>query len=92
MVERRLPAEAVGFRSARTRGHPRRHAGGGEDVGVGEGMAHQAGMVARSGMPGKRRHYRSPAGGTTGVTETRTRTRLPGSKGSRERYLTPLCT
>ena len=45
--DERLPSEVVGFRSARARCHACRHAGGGQKVGVGEGLVHWAGIVAR---------------------------------------------
>src|SRR6476469_1658292 len=40
-VGERLPGADVGFRSARTRGHPCRHAGGGQDRHGGEGGGHR---------------------------------------------------
>src|SRR5690606_4670865 len=86
------PSSGTGIRSARARGHPGRHAGGGQDVGVGKGVFHRAHRRTRRPCTATKSCGQGVSAETTGVTETRTCTRLPGSTGSRERYFTPLCT
>ncbi len=88
-----LPSEHVGFRSAGTRGHAGGHPGGAGVVLKGVCL-HRARILAR--MWARRNRCASHRGGATmasgmyGVTETRMRSRLPGSSGNRERYLVPL--
>lgn len=89
----RLPSENVGFRSAGTRRHAGGHPGGAGVVLKGV-CVHRARILAR--MRARRNRCGPHRGGATmasgmyGVTETRIRSRLPGSSGSRERYLVPL--
>ncbi len=75
--------------SARARGHPRRHAGGAQDDGVGAGGMHRARILAWRGGGRKRGADHLPASGTTGCRLNCTRRRLPGSYGRRERYFMP---
>lgn len=72
----RLPSALARLRSAGARGHACRHAGGGQDLGVGADRHHRGRIVAWRGTAGKPPAH-SPL--TTGVTDTRTLTRLPGS-------------
>src|SRR5690606_31437532 len=92
----RLPSENVGFRSARARSHPGGHPGCACGVRLKVGI-HGPVMVARVRRPRKpvrgaeaAAHGERVTSPTQGVTETRTRMRLPGSSPSRERYLVPL--
>src|SRR5690606_38698678 len=81
----RLPSEKVGFRSARARRHPGGHPGGASGVRLKVGI-HGPGMVACVRRPckpvrgaGAAAQGERVASPTQGVTETRTRMRLPGS-------------
>ena len=90
-----LPSRNVGQRSARARGHARRHVGRGQDVGVGVMRVHEganARMRPRGGCKSRRRGQRLGGRGywaNTGITDTRMRRRSPGSSGRRERYFAP---
>jgi hypothetical protein len=91
----RLPSEDVGFRSTRTRGHARRLSGCAAvvlEVGElhGQPSLHAAGAGARAGVPESGIAGGALLGADPGVIDTRILSRLPGSSGSRERYLVPL--
>src|SRR5690606_18688344 len=86
------PSSGAGVRSTRTRGHASRHAGGGQDVGVGKGVFHGRHRLTAAPCTGTQGGNQGVSVATPGDTDTRPCTRLPGSAGSRERYFTPLCT
>jgi hypothetical protein len=62
-----LPGAEVGFRSARARGHACRHAGGGQDHGVGGHGLHRGAILAR-GMTRRNMNRLTPDRCRTAVT------------------------